>query len=261
MYLFLTDSALSILGAIHMVEWLEIIPKTIKMSELFSQPPPDPVLSPNATQSNIDFHLPTYQELEKNLGYTFKNRAYLLQALTHASYTPNRITKSYERLEFLGDAVLDFLITMYIYETGEHLNPGDLTDLRSAIVNNITFACFAVRCSFHKYLLAINNKLQAYIDKFIRYQETKNFSVDDDVLILLNEDDFHIAEYVDVPKVCIITVFIDISNTAHCKHDVSYIFIYIIYFQNLKVNFVLCFLRFWEICLNHLPVQYFWIVV
>ncbi|KAI4458162.1 dicer-related [Holotrichia oblita] len=226
---FLSNNILLILGAILMVKWLEIIPNSINMSELFSQPPPNPVLNPNATQSNIDFHLPTYQELEKNLGYTFKNRAYLLQALTHSSYTPNRITKCYQTLEFLGDAVLDFLITMYIYETGEHLNPGDLTDLRSALVNNITFACFAVRCSFHKYLLAINNKLQAYIDKFIKYQENKNFSVDDDVLILLNEDDFHIAEYVDVPKVLgdlfeslVGAVFLDSGMNLQVVWDVFY---------------------------------------
>ncbi|KRT83525.1 helicase [Oryctes borbonicus] len=187
-------------GAIKLVEWLQIIPG-VNLLELFSQPPPNPILNPHSTQKNVDFLLPTYEDLERNLGYKFNNRAYLLQALTHSSYTPNRITKSYQRLEFLGDAVLDFLITMHIYETGKHLNPGNLTDLRSALVNNITFACFTVRCGFHKHLLAINSKLQSYIDRFIKYQENKNFVVNDDVLILLNEDDYHIAEYLDVPKV------------------------------------------------------------
>ncbi|GJQ77072.1 Dcr-2 [Trypoxylus dichotomus] len=193
--------ACGIPGAIQLIKWLEIIPGNINLIQLFKQPLPNPVLNPHATQKNIDFLLPSYGDLEKNLGYKFNNRAYLLQALTHSSYTPNRITKSYERLEFLGDAVLDFLITMHIYETGKHLNPGNLTDLRSALVNNITFACFTVRCGFHKHLLAISNKLQSYIDRFIKYQENKDFSVNDDVLILLNEDDYHIAEYLDVPKV------------------------------------------------------------
>jgi endoribonuclease Dicer len=43
---------------------------------------------------------------EKRLRYTFKNKALLIEALTHASYIPNRITNCYQRLEFLGDAVL-----------------------------------------------------------------------------------------------------------------------------------------------------------
>ena len=43
----------------------------------------------------------------------FKDRSYLLQAFAHASYYPNRLTDCYQRLEFLGDAVLDYLITRY----------------------------------------------------------------------------------------------------------------------------------------------------
>lgn len=47
-----------------------------------------------------------YDVLEEHLGYKFKDRSYLLQAMTHASYSPNRLTDCYQRLEFLGDAVL-----------------------------------------------------------------------------------------------------------------------------------------------------------
>lgn len=43
---------------------------------------------------------------EQRLGYKFRDRAYLLQAMSHASYSPNRLTDCYQRLEFLGDAVL-----------------------------------------------------------------------------------------------------------------------------------------------------------
>ena len=56
--------------------------------------------------------------IEEIIGYKFIDKSFLLQALTHASYGLNSITDSYERLEFLGDAVLDFLITMYIIKDG-----------------------------------------------------------------------------------------------------------------------------------------------
>lgn len=47
-----------------------------------------------------------YAELEESMGYKFREPSYLLQAFTHASYQPNKLTDCYQRLEFLGDAVL-----------------------------------------------------------------------------------------------------------------------------------------------------------
>ena len=78
---------------------------------------------------------------------------FLLQALTHASYTLNKITESCERLEFLGDAVLDYLITVYLVTKNRDLTPGQITDMRSALVNNNTLADIAVRNGLHKHLL------------------------------------------------------------------------------------------------------------
>jgi len=90
---------------------------------------------------------------ERKIGYTFKNKLYLLQAFTHASYTYNIWTDCYQRLEFLGDAVLDYLITSYLFKDKRQHSPGALTDLRSALVNNTIFASLAVRNNFHKYFL------------------------------------------------------------------------------------------------------------
>lgn len=75
---------------------------------------------------------------------------YFSQAMSHPSYIRNRLTRSYERFEFLGDAILDFLITAHIYENNPRLSPGDLTDLRSALVNNVTFAAYVVKLGLHK---------------------------------------------------------------------------------------------------------------
>lgn len=54
----------------------------------------------------MDMHLEGVDDLESRLGYKFRDRSFLLQAITHASYSNNRITDCYQRLEFLGDAVL-----------------------------------------------------------------------------------------------------------------------------------------------------------
>lgn len=192
-----------ILDAVKLIEWLKIIPASENLVSLLAAPPANPIIKPDTTLDKIDFHIPHWRVIEEKLGYHFQNRAFLLQALTHSSYSCNRVTYCYERLEFLGDAVLDFLITCFIYEKCGHLNPGEITDLRSALVNNNTFASYTVRCGFHKFFLLINQKLAYYIDKFAEFQEKRGHVIDDTVLILLQENDFNLAEHIDVPKVSV----------------------------------------------------------
>ena len=79
-------------------------------------------------------------EVERTLSYHFKEKYYLVEAVTHSSYTRNTVTNCYQKLEFLGDAVLDYLITTYTYWKFPSHSPGELTQLRSALVNNNTFA-------------------------------------------------------------------------------------------------------------------------
>ena len=71
-----------------------------------------------------------------------------------------------QRLEFLGDSVLDFLITRHFYSTYQGLSPGFLTDLRSASVNNENFARAAVKCGIQKYLRHGSGTLMNQITKF-----------------------------------------------------------------------------------------------
>lgn len=99
------------------------------------------------------------ERVEAILGYSFQERSFLLQALTHASYCNNRQTESYERLEFLGDAVLDYLVTAYIFTQSEAMDPGRITDTRSAMVNNNTLAELVVDAELHTFLLSISPDL------------------------------------------------------------------------------------------------------
>ncbi|XP_071454543.1 endoribonuclease Dicer [Hetaerina americana] len=154
----------------------------------------------SGTENAIEALLLGTNQLEESLHYNFKNKTLLLQAITHASYFPNKLTECYQRLEFLGDAVLDFLITCHIYETGGKLNPGQLTDLRSALVNNITFASLVVRHGLHRHLLYLSPSLMEAIDSFVEFQLQRGNVVTEDCLVLMEEEECCLAESVEVPK-------------------------------------------------------------
>jgi len=143
----------------------------------------------NISQSEVDGFLINRHYLEQNLGYTFRDRAYLLQALTHPSNPTNRLTGCYQELEFIGDAILDFLISAYIFEHKTRMTPGQLTDLRSALVNNTTLACICVRHKFNFFILAENALLSESIQKFVQFQESQNHKVTNQVRILMEERD------------------------------------------------------------------------
>jgi ribonuclease-3 len=81
----------------------------------------------------------TRERAEKVLGYTFKSVDLLKESLTHASIANNRL-QSNERMEFLGDAVLDLIICEALYQKFPHYLEGDLTKIKSAVVSRRTCA-------------------------------------------------------------------------------------------------------------------------
>ena len=81
----------------------------------------------------------TRERAEIILGYAFKNPQLLKEALTHASIADNRL-QSNERMEFLGDAVLDLIICEALYQKFPEYQEGDLTKIKSAVVSRRTCA-------------------------------------------------------------------------------------------------------------------------
>lgn len=84
-------------------------------------------------------------ELAERLGLSFSNLHLLVRALTHRSYVnenPNAVEDN-ERMEFLGDAVLDFVVGAWVYNHFPEMQEGDLTRMRSALVRTDTLADFA----------------------------------------------------------------------------------------------------------------------
>ncbi len=93
--------------------------------------------------------------LEKNLCYVFKNKDYLTEALTHSSYA-NENRKSgaecNERLEFLGDSILGFIVADYLYSREPKISEGQMTRLRAELVCEKSLDAVAAHLDLGKYL-------------------------------------------------------------------------------------------------------------
>ncbi len=97
-----------------------------------------------------------FSNFEKATGFIFKDKALLTQAFIHRSYineNPKTGLHHNERLEFLGDAVLELVVTDHLYKKFPTHNEGELTALRSALVNAVIIADVAGALDMNSYLL------------------------------------------------------------------------------------------------------------
>lgn len=95
-------------------------------------------------------------QLEKQLGFTFKNPKLLKQAFTHSSYVNEHQDKRFsdnERLEFLGDAVLELGVSHYLYNEKQNMAEGEMTKLRALIVCEASLVDFAKALNFGHYIM------------------------------------------------------------------------------------------------------------
>ena len=90
--------------------------------------------------------------VEKELGYTFKHKALLKTALTHTSYAYEKHIESNEKLEFLGDSILEFLSSRYLYENYTNLKEGEMTKVRATVVCEKSLYKIATKHHFGDYL-------------------------------------------------------------------------------------------------------------
>lgn len=102
------------------------------------------------------FNQEKLKELEEKIGYVFKRKELLKQALTHSSFSnEQKINKlaNYERLEFLGDAVLELLSSQFFFENYPEMSEGEMTRLRSSMVCEPALAFCARDISLGQYIL------------------------------------------------------------------------------------------------------------
>lgn len=97
-----------------------------------------------------------FKELQKEIGVVFEREDLLIQAFTHSSYVNEHRGKPHrdnERLEFLGDAVLELTVSQYIYEHFPKMTEGEMTKLRAAVVCEPSLVKFANRLRFGELIL------------------------------------------------------------------------------------------------------------
>lgn len=97
-----------------------------------------------------------FADFEKKVGFTFKDKELLKQAFIHRSFineNPGSTMSHNERLEFLGDAVLELVVTDHLFRTYKSAPEGELTAYRSALVNAVILSDVATALEMNQYLL------------------------------------------------------------------------------------------------------------
>lgn len=92
------------------------------------------------------------ENFQKNIGYSFTNIELLKNALTHTSYANEHDVKSNEKLEFLGDAILEFVTSDYIFNNYSHLKEGEMTKVRASVVCEESLYKVALMLNFSDFL-------------------------------------------------------------------------------------------------------------
>ncbi len=99
------------------------------------------------------------EEFEKNINYKFKNKELLKTALTHTSYANEHKIQSNEKLEFLGDAILEFVTSEYLYKNHKNLKEGEMTKVRATVVCEESLYKVALKHNFSDFLIIGKSEL------------------------------------------------------------------------------------------------------
>ena len=105
-------------------------------------------------------------KLEEKIGYKFKNKELLKTALTHTSYAYEHNVESNEKLEFLGDSILEFISSVYLFNNYENLKEGEMTKVRATVVCEKSLYKVAKMLNFSDFLyLGKSEKLSGGEDR------------------------------------------------------------------------------------------------
>jgi len=100
-------------------------------------------------------------EIENIIGYKFKDENLLLQSFTHSSYAKENGAESYERIEYLGDSALGFVVAMELYRRFPQCDEGKLTRLRASLVSAKSLSAIIDKTSLIEYMRLGKGEIQS----------------------------------------------------------------------------------------------------
>lgn len=121
--------------------------------------------------------------IEQKIGYTFKCKTWLIEALTHKSAIDQNLfakiqepVQDYERLEFLGDSILSFLVARHFFLTTQSLGsedarrfmPKELHRMKTSVINNALLSLIVIENGIHDFII-YNEKAEAFKRQFEKY--------------------------------------------------------------------------------------------
>ncbi|KAI0566200.1 Ribonuclease III [Gracilaria domingensis] len=145
---------------------------------------PVPPMGPGDKRYEAD----SISKVEEILGYTFRDKRHLVIALTHGSFENGYIT-SYQRYEYLGDAIIGFLLLSHFFNEYPSFSPGELTSLRGPALSNDLFARVIVSKGIHRSFWYDCAPLKREIEKFAKLVANEE------------DDDEDVCKTMTVPKV------------------------------------------------------------
>ena len=112
-----------------------------------------------------------YEVVENIIGYTFKDKRLLLEAFTHSSYANENADISYERLEFLGDSILGFVVSSFLFNRYPNEDEGFLTKAKASIVSGKTLAYVMDEMGLIKYVRTAQGSIQEEVTQSSNVKE------------------------------------------------------------------------------------------
>lgn len=132
-------------------------------------------------QRKLDHLLNGYDDFERKINYKFQNKAYLLQSVSHESFDSNDVTPSYKGLDFIGDAILNYVIVRYLFRQSNQLAADDLKNMSWLLYCNSSLATVSVRNKLHKYLRYTLPGIRDSISYFETFLQRNQFKPINDV--------------------------------------------------------------------------------
>ena len=103
-----------------------------------------------------------YEKLENSIKYTFKNKDLLENAFTHTSFAYENKVESNEKLEFLGDAILEVTVSKYLFKNYKKLKEGEMTKVRATVVCEKSLYEIAKKHNFSDFLLLGKSEIASH---------------------------------------------------------------------------------------------------